>query len=74
MTNEQWIQALRVNVKSLHSSVHELFEASQRHDAIIEKLLLASAQDAENIRGLVRIAEIHERRSTALEGGAVDGE
>jgi hypothetical protein len=34
----------------------------------IEALQVLAKQDGENIRALVRIAEIHERRLTALEG------
>jgi hypothetical protein len=63
-------EELRLNIESLHASVHELFEASQRHDAVISKLLLAAQQDGENIRALARIAEIHERRLTSLEDPA----
>jgi hypothetical protein len=33
------------------------------------KITAALEQDAENIRGLAHIAEIHERRLTHLEGG-----
>jgi archaellum component FlaC len=35
----------------------------------IQDLKVAAQQDGENIRALVRIAEIHERRPTQLEGG-----
>ena len=45
---------------------------AERHGALAQtaELLLATArQDGENIRALERIAEIHERRLTALEGG-----
>ena len=34
-----------------------------------ENIKIASKQDGENIRALARIAEIHERRLTSLEGG-----
>jgi hypothetical protein len=34
----------------------------------IEALQVLARQDGENIRALVRIAEIHERRLTTLEG------
>ena len=51
---------LRLNIESLHASVHELFEAVQRHDAQIAQLITAAKQDGENIRALARIAEIHE--------------
>lgn len=37
----------------------------------ISELRATAKQDGENIRGLARIAEIHERRITAIEGGDV---
>jgi hypothetical protein len=50
----------------------------ERHEALAEsvelqghriaELLVAITQDGENIRALARIAEIHERRLTHLEG------
>lgn len=45
--------------------------ASMAHasEARIEKLLVAVERDAENIRALARIAEIHEHRLSDLEGG-----
>ena len=36
------------------------------HD--VQDLKIAAQQDGENIRGLARIAEIHERRISRLEG------
>jgi hypothetical protein len=52
---------------------------TERHEALTETVELiagmqrdltaAVTQDAENIRALVRIAEIHERRLTEIEGG-----
>jgi hypothetical protein len=44
---------------------------TDRHEALaqsVELLLKASQQDGENIRALARIAEIHERRLTHIEG------
>jgi hypothetical protein len=35
----------------------------------LQTLYAIAQQDGENIRGLARIAEIHERRITSLEGG-----
>ena len=52
----------RVNIESLHANVSELH-------GIAQAVLAASRQDGENIRALARIAEIHERRLTDLEGG-----
>jgi hypothetical protein len=40
---------LRLNIQSLHAACHELFEASQRHDAQI-------AENATYIRALAQIA------------------
>jgi hypothetical protein len=37
----------------------------------IDGLRAVAKLDGENIRGLARIAEIHERRLSALEGGEV---
>jgi len=56
-----------------------LEKLTERHEALtmnlelvsrdIQDLKIAAQQDGENIRGLARIAEIHERRLTHLEGG-----
>jgi hypothetical protein len=47
-------EALTMNLELLHRDVQDLKIAAQ--------------QDGENIRALARIAEIHERRLTHLEG------
>ena len=44
-------------------------EAFERHDAEMKVILEAIAADAENIRALVRISEIHHQRLQRLEGG-----
>ena len=44
-------------------------EAHERHDAEIKKILEAITIDAENIRALVRVAELHHERLNRLEGG-----
>jgi methyl-accepting chemotaxis protein len=44
-------------------------EAFERHDTEMKAIREAIAIDAENIRALVRIAEIHNRRLEGLEGG-----
>ena len=46
----------------------ELVEAMQPHETEIRETLAAGRQDGENIRALARIAEIHERRLSRLEG------
>ena len=48
-------EALTMNLELLHRDVQDLKAVSQ--------------QDGENIRALARIAEIHERRLTEIEGG-----
>ena len=53
MTIDERIEALTMN---LELSAHQIEEHSKQ-----------LAQDAEHIRALVRIAEIHERRLTGLE-------
>jgi len=69
MTIDERIASLTMNLELL-SRDHEALRA--RHEATdrrVAALLTAVEQDAENIRGLVRIAELHERRLTDLEGG-----
>ena len=46
-------------------------EAFERHDAEMKAIREAISVDAENIRALARIAELHHRRLTELEGGEV---
>ena len=71
-TNEDRISARMQHVEEL------LDKMAQRHEALTMNMELAwkeieagraeRNQDAENIRALARIAEIHERRLTAIEG------
>jgi hypothetical protein len=55
-------------------SIDERLEKlTERHEALaqsVELLLSAVREDSENIRALARIAEIHERRLSHLEGDA----
>jgi chromosome segregation ATPase len=44
-------------------------EAFERHDAEMKIIREAIAADAENIRALARIAELHQRRLEHFEGG-----
>ena len=57
------IDALTMNLELAYRDIQEV------KGSIIELKLLAQ-QDGENIRGLVRVAEHHDRRLTELEGGA----
>jgi methyl-accepting chemotaxis protein len=47
---------LRTNLESLHFACHDLFEASQRHDAQIEQLIGASQRHDAQIQQLTEIA------------------
>jgi hypothetical protein len=61
MTIDERLEALTMNLELAMKDI----EASSRR---IEALQVLAKQDGENIRALVRIAEIHERRLTGLEG------
>jgi hypothetical protein len=61
------IHALHVNIESLHESISELHATTQEHTRQVEGHTRQLEIDAENIRALARIADIHERRLTALE-------
>jgi hypothetical protein len=54
MNIDERLEALTMNLELLYRDVQDL--------------KLAAQQDGENIRSLVRLAEIHERRLTHLEG------
>ena len=57
------VQSFRVEVQALGGAVESLRESTAN-------LAITSKQDGENIRALARIAEIHERRLSAIEGNA----
>ena len=64
MTIDERIEALTQSIELLgHIQRDNETAWPARWDAVTQ----AIAQDAENIRGLVRIAEIHERRLSRLE-------
>jgi hypothetical protein len=68
------IQALHVNIESLHGSVSELHGTTSAHTRQVEEHTRQLEIDAENIRALARIAEIHERRLSAVENPGEDDE
>jgi hypothetical protein len=77
MTIEERLERLTERHEALTQSVELLAENGKATDKRIEALgkltedlLKASTLDAENIRGLARIAALHERRLTDLEGGS----
>jgi hypothetical protein len=60
------LEAIAMNLE-LTISMAQASEA--RIDKRMDQLLAAVEKDAENIRALARIAEIHEHRLSDLEGG-----
>ncbi|HTS29096.1 MAG TPA: hypothetical protein VMH81_24660 [Bryobacteraceae bacterium] len=66
MTIDERLEAIGMHLEVL-TRVHHDSENRIRQD--IETLIAAARQDGENIRALARIAEIRERRLTALEDG-----
>jgi uncharacterized coiled-coil protein SlyX len=60
-------QALAESVELLNQSIHEQGANIDRLGVNIDKLIANSAQDAENIRALARIAELHQQRIEKLE-------
>jgi hypothetical protein len=63
-------EALAQSVELLAIEGRELAERIKEQGENIDKLLVASKQDGENILALAHIAELHERRLSGLEGGA----
>lgn len=62
MTIDERIEALTMNLELAVRDIEGLSKETEALQAL-------ARQDGENIRALVRIAEIHERRLSALEGG-----
>ena len=73
---EERMDALSMHVE-LHAAMMRDFDLRQEEeaqkrletDARIDKLIKAVEIDAENIRALARIAEVHQDRIEKLEGG-----
>ena len=65
MTIDERIEALTMNLELAMKDIEAL---TAKTSGGIEALQVLAKQDGENIRALVRIAEIHERRLSALEG------
>ena len=63
---DQRIEAIAMNLE-LTVSMAQASEA--RMEKLIERFFAAVEKDAENIRALARVAEIHEHRLSDLEGG-----
>lgn len=62
------MESLKERHEALTISLELLSHDHQDLTRDVRELRIASERDAENIRALARIAEIHERRLTDLEG------
>lgn len=69
MTIDERLEFLFKSTESLHSSAQELHSSMQELRAVVQEHTRQLEVDAENIRALAHIAEIHERRLSDLEGG-----
>ena len=63
MTIDERLEFLLHSTESLHSSLQEL-------GVTVRELSKTVQADGENIRSLARIAEIHERRISDIEGSS----
>ena len=68
MSFEEGIERLKERHEALTQSVELLLIATRANTENIGKLVEVTNRDALDIAALVRIAEIHERRITGLEG------
>ena len=59
MNIDERIEALQVDIETLHSNVEQLFETP-------DKLVAATTKDGENIRELGRVAQARVRKSTSF--------
>ena len=65
-------EALTQSVELLLVATRENTVASRQNTESIRKLADVTNTDADDIRALARIAEIHERRITNIEGGGLN--
>jgi len=69
MTIDERLEAITMNLELGLREIDALRVRQERTSQDIQTLYATVQQDAENIRALARIAEMHERRLTSLEGG-----
>ena len=69
MTNEERFEKIDGRIEAIAMNLGLTASMAHANEARIERLLVAVEKDAENIRALARIAEIHEHRLSDLEGG-----
>jgi hypothetical protein len=63
------LEAIAMHLELTASMAHASEVRIEKMEQRIDKVLVAVEKDAENIRALARIAEIHEHRLSDLEGG-----
>ena len=68
MTNEEWIEFLKQSIESHDRQIGEITGQIAELKESIQKLVDVTNQDATAIRTLARIADIHEKRISDLEG------
>jgi len=64
-----WEERARESAREWEEQSREWNERWKKNGERLDKITTAIEQDAENIRGLARIAEIHGHRLSRLEGG-----
>ena len=69
MTIDERIERLTERHEALTQSVELLLVATRENTDHIRRLVEVTNPDAEDIRALARIAEIHDRRITGIEDG-----
>jgi hypothetical protein len=69
MTIDERLEKLTERHEALTQSVELMIAEGRETSSRISGLERLAQQDGENIRALARIAEIHERRLTGVEGG-----
>jgi hypothetical protein len=69
MNIDERIAALTARHEALTMNLELLGRDREKDNERIKQLLTAVEKDGENIRGLVRIAELHHERLVHLEGG-----
>lgn len=67
MTIDERLERLTDRHEALAQSVEPRLVATRENTGNIRKLVEVTNQDAENIRTLAHVAEVHERRTTELE-------
>lgn len=62
MTEDEKWEQLRINIESLHSNIHELWESAQKHDAALRELTRRMANLMDLYDRLGNIALYHDEQ------------